>query len=294
MSEKYILGTKIEFDIDIDNAVSRVMNFIESNDKGIVCTTNPEFLVEAKKDSEFMDIINNSLLSVPDGIGVLLAEEYLLRVSQLDKGIFFWIRALFTLISVYFDILKNPGKYVPVHGADLMRALLKSCEKMGYSVYLFGGWPKDSLGRMKEVDYDLSKRVANKIKEDYPNLHIVGATSQYNYSSSDDVRAQSNIKEDMRKGEYGHIDILFASFRHCQQEKWLVRNIDKLNVKVGIGVGGTFDFIVGNTRRAPESFRKMHLEWLYRLVTQPYRIKRIFTAFLIFPVLIYVESIKNP
>ena len=60
-----------------------------------------------------------------------------------------------------------------------------------------------------------------------------------------------------------------------RQEKWIYENIRLTNVKVAIGVGGSFDVMSGKIKRAPDIFCKMGLEWFYRLITQPSRIVRM-------------------
>ena len=72
-----------------------------------------------------------------------------------------------------------------------------------------------------------------------------------------------------------------------KQEKWIAENLKKMpDVKLAIGVGGSFDFISGKVQRAPEFMRTLGFEWLWRLIIQPWRIKRIFNAVVVFPWLV--------
>ncbi|HZY46150.1 MAG TPA: WecB/TagA/CpsF family glycosyltransferase, partial [Anaerolineae bacterium] len=59
-----------------------------------------------------------------------------------------------------------------------------------------------------------------------------------------------------------------------QQDKWIARNLDRTGAIVGIGVGGAFDFIIGKQKRAPKWIQRIGLEWLYRLIREPWRWKR--------------------
>ena len=70
-------------------------------------------------------------------------------------------------------------------------------------------------------------------------------------------------------------DLLLVGIGFPKQEKWIYNNIKNLNVKVAIGVGGSFDVMSGNVKRAPKIFIKLGLEWFYRLITQPTRIGRM-------------------
>jgi N-acetylglucosaminyldiphosphoundecaprenol N-acetyl-beta-D-mannosaminyltransferase len=87
------------------------------------------------------------------------------------------------------------------------------------------------------------------------------------------------IKDDENEQLIDHIndsgaDVLFIALGSPKQEKWARENAEKLNVKIIQGVGGTFDVLTGNVRRAPVLFQKLNLEWFYRLVSQPKRLIR--------------------
>ena len=88
------------------------------------------------------------------------------------------------------------------------------------------------------------------------------------------------------------VDILFVAFGAPKQEKWIYENLEKLPVRVAIGVGGAFDYISGNIPRAPVFIRKIGFEWLFRLIAQPWRIKRQL-ALLKFAFLVLKETIKK-
>ncbi|MFA6194391.1 MAG: WecB/TagA/CpsF family glycosyltransferase [Patescibacteria group bacterium] len=77
--------------------------------------------------------------------------------------------------------------------------------------------------------------------------------------------------------------IFFSTFGAPAQEKFIYHNLHKIpSVKIAIGVGGAFDFITGKIKRAPSSMRRIGLEWLWRLIQQPKRIKRIYNATVVF------------
>ena len=74
-------------------------------------------------------------------------------------------------------------------------------------------------------------------------------------------------------------NILLVAFGQVKEENWIIRNLIKLpDVKVAIGVGGTFDYLSGNVKRASKWLRSIGLEWLFRLFIQPQRFGRIFNA----------------
>ncbi|MDH4371677.1 MAG: WecB/TagA/CpsF family glycosyltransferase, partial [Nitrospira sp.] len=87
------------------------------------------------------------------------------------------------------------------------------------------------------------------------------------------------VKEDdmpamISKINAAQADLLFVALGSPKQEVWIARYLPELKVKVCQGVGGTFDVIAGRVKRAPLLFRAIHLEWFYRLLSQPSRIFR--------------------
>ena len=70
-------------------------------------------------------------------------------------------------------------------------------------------------------------------------------------------------------------DLLIACFGCPKQEKWIYNNLRLTGAKLAIGIGGSFDVMSGNLKRAPKIFCKLGLEWFYRLITQPSRFKRM-------------------
>lgn len=94
----------------------------------------------------------------------------------------------------------------------------------------------------------------------------------------------------MKREDIDRLDFLLVGYGHPYQEKWIERNFEKINVGIFVGVGGTFDFLTGNIKRAPRFLQKLGLEWLFRLFIQPKRIKRIFKAVVHFSYLILTKN----
>ena len=85
-------------------------------------------------------------------------------------------------------------------------------------------------------------------------------------------------------------DLLFVAYGPGKQEKWIAANKAKLEVGVAMGIGGTFDELTGKVRPVPTWMGRMGLKWLGRLIQEPRRIKRIWTAVVVFPWMVYRES----
>ncbi|MDB4978821.1 MAG: WecB/TagA/CpsF family glycosyl transferase N-acetylglucosaminyldiphosphoundecaprenol, partial [Candidatus Peribacteria bacterium] len=112
-----------------------------------------------------------------------------------------------------------------------------------------------------------------------PNLQVVGT-----YSGSPRGEDAGQIVSVIQKARPA---ILFVAYGAPAQDMWIDEHMQKLpSVRVAMGVGGTFDFLAGVARRAPVGIRNMHLEWLWRVALEPWRIKRIWTAVVVFPWLV--------
>lgn len=142
-----------------------------------------------------------------------------------------------------------------VTGVDLCDRLAQEAAKHGWSIYLLG------------AGQDVAKRAADNLVAKYPNLTIAGTSS----NDPDDASTADSIM-DIATTEP---DILLVAYGSPTQELWINKHADDLGNIVTIGVGGSFDFIAGSAKRAPKPVQKAGLEWLWRLVLQPKRIKRM-------------------
>lgn len=141
-----------------------------------------------------------------------------------------------------------------IAGYDLMCDLLKKGDEQQWSAYFLGA-KKDTI-----------KKAINKIRNNYPQLKIVGWNDGYfNWESND-------IKEEILTRKP---DLIFAALGFPKQEVWISENIQAFEKGLFMGVGGSFDVIAGEVKRAPLIWQKMNLEWLYRLIKQPSRWKRM-------------------
>lgn len=174
------------------------------------------------------------------------------------------------------------GRKIPevVTGVDFTLALAGIAEQENCSVYLLGGGD------------GIAERTAEKLRENYPDLDIVGAESggriRYDHG---EWRQDDELLERIRKAEPG---ILMVALGHGKQERWIRDHLEELpSVRIAMGIGGAFDFISGKVRRAPSVMRKAHLEWLWRLLRQPWRVFRILTAVILFPALVFYLLLRR-
>jgi len=130
------------------------------------------------------------------------------------------------------------------------------------------------FGKDKNINfYFLGSKpgVAEKAKENLKNTHeyinVVGTQDGY-FKEADEEK----IVEDINQKQ---TDILLVALGSPKQEKFIYKYKDRLNCKIAIGVGGCFDVISGEVKRAPNIFIKMKLEWLYRGLSDFKRMKRL-------------------
>jgi N-acetylglucosaminyldiphosphoundecaprenol N-acetyl-beta-D-mannosaminyltransferase len=146
------------------------------------------------------------------------------------------------------------GRLQRVPGSELMPRLCELAARTGRRVFLFGAAP------------DVNERAGQILRECYRGLTIAG--TQHGFLKDG---AMPDLIDRINSSQ---ADILFVALGSPQQEGWIDRYLPQLNVKICQGVGGTFDVIAGRVRRAPAAFRAVHLEWFYRLATNPQRLHR--------------------
>jgi len=158
-------------------------------------------------------------------------------------------------LQIAASIQKQP---VPqrVAGIDAAEELLTFAAERGFSVFLLGG----AKGR--------AHRAARLLQRQYSGLRIVGCHNGYFNKSGEDNRRVLRLIRGVRP------DILFVCFGFPAQERWIHDNIDSLpSVRLAMGLGGSIDVWSGNVKRAPAPVREIGMEWLWRALHEPKRLK---------------------
>lgn len=263
MPEK-ILGVKVDT-VTFDKALTAASTFVAEPRFHLITTVNAEFILTAQTDLVFKEILNGADLSLPDGVGVLMAQRYLSAAALVPAGLLRPLQLFWLGLKVGF-LTKLPER---VAGSDLFKELVKQAAANNWRVGLLGG---ESF-KGEEV-CNLTKQA---LLATWPLLQIAYCSRE----PTPEIFATP-------------LDLLFVAFGHPKQEKWLGENKDRLSrVRVGMGVGGTFDFIIGKQHRAPRLLQQLKLEWLWRLILQPTRFKRIFSAYPIFPLQVFLSSLRT-
>jgi N-acetylglucosaminyldiphosphoundecaprenol N-acetyl-beta-D-mannosaminyltransferase len=141
-----------------------------------------------------------------------------------------------------------------VTGSDGIYRLAAHSALTGHRIYLLGAAP------------GVAEVVAERLSTVNPGLDVAGT-----YAGSPQVSEEDDIIQRIRQA---NPDLLLVAYGVPAEEQWIARNRQRLAVPVMIGVGGAFDFVAGVTKRAPGWMRRWGLEWLYRLLREPWRWRR--------------------
>lgn len=142
-----------------------------------------------------------------------------------------------------------------VGGSDLLWSISEQAARLNHSIFLLGA----AEGVAELAGEVLAAR--------YPGLRIAGA-----HAGSPSRAEEASIVDLIRCSK---ADILFVAFGAPAQDIWIARNLSGTGASVAIGVGGSFDYAAGRARRAPRWMRDRGLDWLWRLIQQPWRWRRM-------------------
>lgn len=159
-----------------------------------------------------------------------------------------------------------------VAGSDLMPVLAAHAARQGYRLFLLGA-DNVTLATAKQ-----------RLESDNPGLQICGTFSP-------PVARLLDLDHDdiLRRIHEAQPHILLVAFGCPKQEKWIYMNLPRLRVPVSVGVGGTFDMVAGNVRRAPVWMRKSGVEWIFRLIQEP---RRLFSRYM-FDLWFFVHALRR-
>ena len=233
--------------VDNQETIQKIEKFIVSKKPHQIVTPDTLAVLRARKDPEYHAILKSADLVTPDGAGILWAATTL-----------------------------NYPLPERVTGIDIIHNICRLAAKKSYSLYLLGSYP----GVASEAAINLTKK--------YPGIKIVGTHHGYfgneDSQNCEDVKndnSDRNKKEEEISAEIKEKrpDILLVGMGVPKQEKWISKNLDKLDVPVCMGVGGSFDVLSGRIPRAPLWMQRHGMEWIYRSIKQPNRVFQVFALF---------------
>jgi N-acetylglucosaminyldiphosphoundecaprenol N-acetyl-beta-D-mannosaminyltransferase len=212
-------------DVTYEEVLDRIGRWIDARSLHQIATVNVEFIMAARRDAHFRQVLCQASLCVPDSFGVLWAARRLERPLRQR-----------------------------VAGVDLVGRIAERAAQRGWRVFLLGAQP------------GVAAKAATILADRYRGLKIAGC-----YAGSPRREEEETIVSMVRSARP---DVLFVAYGAPRQDLWIARNQHKLKVPVALGVGGAFDFIAGLTQRAPVWLQRLGLEWLHRLVREPWRLRR--------------------
>ena len=142
-----------------------------------------------------------------------------------------------------------------VTGIDLVNSICEQSAKDKWKIYILGSAP------------GVAATAAVNIRDKFPGCNIVGTHHGY-FNAKEEKQILAEL-EQLKQ------DVLFVALGAPKQEYWIADHLADLGIPVGMGIGGSMDVLSGNVKRAPKWMQKMSLEWLYRLLIQPTRFKRV-------------------
>ena len=142
----------------------------------------------------------------------------------------------------------------PVTGVDLIPLLAAMCARRGFRLFLLGAAP------------GVAAEFAARLRAEHPGLEVAAHAGTPDPSGDDEA---------LKLIRAHRAQVLLVAYGAPKQEMWIDRNKDRSGVTVGMGVGGAFDYLTGRVERAPAWMRRAGLEWMHRLVYQPWRIRRM-------------------
>lgn len=194
-----------------------------------IVSINPENVVIAQHNKQFMKVCQNSDLALTDGIGILIGGR-LLGLSIPER----------------------------VSGSVLLPRLLDLAGAMSSTVVLIGS------------QANLADKIAECYSRSYPKATFIGIQG-YKNSLQPTQEEEANIETIVRRTRPHFV---FVAFGSPAQELWIDTHKKMLQESICMGVGGSFDYLSGASQKPPHIIRVLGLEWLYRLITQPWRIHR--------------------
>ncbi len=204
-----------------------------------VFTPNTEQLMQARGDAAFFTVLQASDVRVPDAVGLTKAD---------------WWRAFVT---------GRPWLMRErVAGVDLAEALLARAAERGWKVVLVGGMN------------DIAAMAADALKKRLHGLDVVGMEAGVIGYRGQGIVESEESKKAIQEIQKLKPDMVLVGLGAPKQEQWIMNHKDELPVQVMMAVGGSIDIWAGKVRRAPMWMRSIGLEWLWRLMQEPWRFGR--------------------
>jgi N-acetylglucosaminyldiphosphoundecaprenol N-acetyl-beta-D-mannosaminyltransferase len=262
----------------------RVKGFISHKIKFSILTPNPELILLAQESRKLEEALNHADLPIPDGVGLAQAAKYLslgLPKNKIARLIIGFIQGVRVGLATFFDKRWLTTELKPVKGRLFFIELMKMADKNKWKIFLLGG---------KDDEAELAKE---KLTSGYKNIKILSERGPIlDKNGEPDTDLDRKLEKDViDKINKFTPEITFVAFGNPKQEIWIHKNLSKLNIGGAMAVGGAFRYVAGISKLPPKWMEEAGLEWLWRLTTEPRRIKRIFNAWPLFPLKVFLSRL---
>lgn len=219
-----------------------------------ITTPNPEIILAAQNDADLANALNTSDLAIPDGVGLRYAAKFLTGE----------------------DLAVLPGRII-------FWELISLANKKGWRIFLFGGAP------------GVAGKAAKNLGQSFSSIKVhFAAGPKYDNRGNPVTKDDERIHQEcLTQINAFKPQLLFIALGAPKQEKWLTKNLAKLKAGGGMAVGGSLDYLAGRANLPPKWMEKLELEWLWRLLRQPFRLARIVKAVIIFPWLVFLRKLTR-
>ncbi len=227
--------------LSFEQAIEAILEWADTSEPGcrFVVTSNVDFLVKTltwfpsgPRHPELADVLRSAAMNTADGMPLVWAARWL-------------------------------GAHLParVSGSDLVPELARRAARAHLPVFLLGG------------QQPVTEHAASTLQRENPELKIAGVDCPFVFTEGGRIAFEAERDRALcRRIEESGARILLIGFGNPKQEMWFQRNSYRLTPGVALGVGGTFNFVAGEIRRAPAWMQRAGLEWLFRLLEEPGRL----------------------
>ena len=241
-----------------------------------IFTPNPEICLETLEDREFLELLQGANYLTSDGIGLYLGYQIVENDYRRIINIVLFPYFLFNVIFRKKYLYEKYGDRIC--GSDLTEDLLQIAEQYNIPIAVIDPHFPNDREKCHSQEVFLEE-----LKKHFPQLQV----DFYIYKEEERAKIHGEI-------EHSKAKILFSTLGMKKQEI-SVRDILNTcpNIKLGLGIGSSFDYFTGFQKRAPKLWRDIGLEWLYRIFTSPNtakRLMRIYNAVIVFPVKVLFDK----
>ncbi|QQS39358.1 WecB/TagA/CpsF family glycosyltransferase [Candidatus Woesebacteria bacterium] len=253
-----------------------VLERLTINSRLIIVTPNAEIALQAMRDKRFSNILESAHIVLPDGIGLIAAVKFIRMYcpkSKIARFPLFIVQGIVIGLSILINKKWLTKDINLIKGREMFVDLVKLANERKWKVYFLGGCGNEA----KEAVDELKKKYVH-VRFMYKEGPLLTLNAQP--ATPADIKLNEAVIESIKKYKP---HMLFVAFGAPKQEKWIADNLNKLPVGLAMTVGGSFKFISGKSKLPPRLVENLGLEAMWRLVTEPWRFKRVFNACVVFP-----------